>query len=37
LGVPLPEITIEKVDFVDSDIRVTVRNTGPIPVEVWTL
>ncbi len=34
LGVPLPEITIEKVDFVDSEILVTVRNTGPIPVEV---
>ena len=34
LGVPLPEITIEKVDFVDSEIHVTVRNTGPIPVEV---
>jgi len=34
LGVPLPEITIEKVDFMDSEIRVTVRNTGPIPVEV---
>jgi len=34
LGVPLPEITMEKVDFVDSEIRVTVRNTGPIPVEV---
>ncbi len=34
LGVPLPEITIEMVDFVDSEIRVTVRNTGPIPVEV---
>ncbi|MCH7941550.1 MAG: divalent cation transporter, partial [Thaumarchaeota archaeon] len=33
-GVPLPEITMEKVDFVDSEIRVTVRNTGPIPVEV---
>ena len=33
-GVPLPEITIEKVDFVDSEIRVTVRNTGPIPVEI---
>ncbi len=33
-GVPLPEITIEKVDFVDSEIRATVRNTGPIPVEV---
>ncbi len=34
LGIPLPEITIEKVDFVDSEIQVTVRNTGPIPVEV---
>ena len=33
-GVPLPEITMEKVDFVDSEILVTVRNTGPIPVEV---
>lgn len=34
LGVPLPEITIEKVDFVGSEVRATVRNTGPIPVEV---
>ncbi len=34
LGVPLPEITMEKVDFVDSEILVTVRNTGPIPVEI---
>ncbi|QMU54925.1 MAG: divalent cation transporter [Nitrosopumilus sp.] len=34
LGVPLPEITMEKVDFVDSEIFVTVRNTGPIPVEI---
>ncbi|MFB5645659.1 MAG: ZIP family metal transporter [Nitrosopumilaceae archaeon] len=34
LGIPLPEITIEKVDFVNSEIRATVRNTGPIPVEV---
>ena len=33
-GTPLPEITMEKVDFVDSEIRVTVRNTGPIPVEI---
>jgi len=33
-GIPLPEITMEKVDFVDSEIRVTVRNTGPIPVEI---
>ena len=34
LGVPLPEITMEKVDFVYSEIIVTVRNTGPIPVEI---
>ncbi|MDH3677486.1 MAG: divalent cation transporter, partial [Nitrosopumilus sp.] len=34
LGVPLPEITMEKVDFVDSEIQVVVRNTGPISVEV---
>ena len=34
LGTPLPEITLEKVDFIDSEIQITVRNTGPIPVEV---
>lgn len=34
LGTPLPEITLEKIDFIDSEIQVTVRNTGPIPVEV---
>jgi len=34
LGVPLPEIIIEKIDFIESEIQVTVRNTGPIPVEV---
>ena len=34
LGIPLPEITIEKVDFMNSEIQVTVRNTGPISVEV---
>jgi zinc transporter, ZIP family len=34
LGTPLPEITIEQVNFVDREIQVTVRNTGPIPVEV---
>ena len=34
LGTPLPEITMEKVDFVDSEIQVTVRNTGPIPVVI---
>ena len=33
-GVLVPEITIEKIDFVDSEIQATVRNTGPVPVEV---
>ena len=33
-GVPLPEITIEKIDFMESEIQVTVRNTGPISVEI---
>ncbi|RNJ78362.1 MAG: divalent cation transporter [Nitrosopumilus sp. H8] len=34
LGVPLPEISIERVDFVGSEILATVRNTGPVPVDV---
>ena len=33
-GIALPEITIEQVDFIDSEIQATVRNTGPIPVQV---
>lgn len=33
-GVPLPELTIEKVNFAKSEILVTVRNTGPVPVDV---
>jgi len=33
-GIPLPEVTIEKIDFIDSEIQATVRNTGPIPVEI---
>ena len=33
-GVLLPEITIEKIDFVDSEIQATLRNTGPIPIKV---
>ena len=33
-GVPLAEVTIEKVTFVKSEIQATVRNTGPIPVEI---
>ncbi|MDH5569438.1 MAG: divalent cation transporter [Nitrosopumilus sp.] len=34
LGIPLPEITIEMVDFVGSEVHATVRNTGPVPVEI---
>ena len=33
-GIILPEITIEKIDFMDSEIQATVRNTGHIPVEI---
>ncbi|MFB5628585.1 MAG: divalent cation transporter, partial [Nitrosarchaeum sp.] len=33
-GVSLPEITLEKINFEKSEIHVTVRNTGPIPVVV---
>lgn len=34
LGTALPELSIEQVAFVDGEIRATVRNTGPVPVEV---
>lgn len=34
LGVPLPKITIEKINFIDSEILVTVRNTGHIPINI---
>ena len=34
VGVSLPDVTLERVDFMDSEIHVTVRNTGPIPVTV---
>lgn len=33
-GTPLPEVTIEKIDFLDSKIVATVRNTGPTDVEI---
>jgi len=33
-GTPLPNITIERIDFVGSEIHVTVRNTGPIDVSI---
>jgi len=34
VGVSLPELTIEKVNFEKSEIQVTVRNTGHFPVSV---
>ena len=33
-GILLPDISIEKIEFVDSEIIATVRNTGPMPVDV---
>jgi len=33
-GVILPEVSIEKVEFVENEIQATVRNTGPIDVAV---
>lgn len=33
-GTPLPEVTLERIDFAEDEIRVTVRNTGPIPVDI---
>lgn len=33
-GTPLPNITIERVDFVESEIQITVRNTGPIELSI---
>lgn len=33
-GTALPEVTIEKIEFVGSEIHATVRNTGPIPVTI---
>ena len=30
----LPDISIEKIEFVDSEIIATVRNTGPIAVDI---
>lgn len=34
LGVALPDVSVENVEFVDGEIRATVRNTGPVPVKV---
>ncbi|HXW01980.1 MAG TPA: divalent cation transporter [Candidatus Nitrosotenuis sp.] len=33
-GIPLPEVAIEKIEFFESEIQVTVRNTGPIDVSI---
>ena len=33
-GVVLPEISIEKVEFIGNEIQATVRNTGPVDVDV---
>ena len=33
-GILLPDISIEKIEFVDSEIIATVRNTGPISVDI---
>lgn len=34
MGTPLPEITLERVSFVESEIQIEVRNTGPVPVDI---
>jgi len=33
-GIVLPEISIEKVEFIENEIQATVRNTGPVGVNV---
>ena len=33
-GMVLPEVSIEKVEFIGNEIRATVRNTGPVDVNV---
>ena len=33
-GLLLPDIHIEQIDFVDGEIQVIVRNTGPIDVNI---
>ena len=33
-GIVLPEISIEKVEFIGNEIQATVRNTGPVDVNV---
>lgn len=33
-GSPLPELSIERVEFSGSEVRATVRNTGPEPLDI---
>ena len=33
-GIILPEVSIEKIEFTKNEIQATVRNTGPIDVNV---
>ena len=33
-GIVLPEVSIEKIEFTENEIRATVRNTGPVDVNV---
>lgn len=34
IGVPLPDVTIERIEFLDGVVVAYVRNTGPQPIEV---
>ncbi len=34
IGVPLPDVTIERVEFLDGIVAAYIRNTGPQPIEV---
>lgn len=34
IGVPLPDVTIERVEFLDGVVAATIRNTGPQPIEI---
>ena len=34
VGIPLPDVTIERIDFHENQIVAFVRNTGPEPIEI---
>ncbi|MEW6604525.1 MAG: divalent cation transporter [Thermoproteota archaeon] len=34
IGVPLPDVTIERVEFLDGTVAAYIRNTGPQPIEI---